>query len=56
MTPFEVIAFALLGLIVIALAGAAGALFWVVGQERRTIETLACTPCPACRAVLGKER
>ena len=54
MTPFEVIAFALLGLMVIAFALAGAALLWMAGQERRTIEALGATPCPVCRQILGK--
>lgn len=54
MTPLELVALVLLGLIVLVLVCAGGALFWMAGAERRTVELLARTPCPVCRHVLGK--
>lgn len=54
MTPFEVLAFLMLGLIVLAIAGGMVALLWMAGSEQRAIARLASTPCPVCRQVLGK--
>lgn len=54
MNPFEVLAFLMLGLIVLAIAGGMVALLWMAGSEQRTIARLANTPCPVCRQVLGK--
>ena len=54
MSPFEAIAFLLLGLLVLVLTVAGAGVMWAAGAERRKIDVLAHTPCPVCREPLGR--
>jgi hypothetical protein len=55
MTPFEIIALALLGFVGLVFAIALGGLFLLAANERHAAQRLAATPCPVCREPLGRK-
>ena len=53
MTPLEIVAFVLLGVLVAALIGAAALIFWETARLKRVIQRLEQTPCPVCQQPLS---
>ncbi len=54
MTPLEIVAFVLLGVLVAALLGAAALMFWETARLKRVIQRLEQTPCPVCQQPLQR--